>query len=43
MNFDHLIGNEEVKTILTNTILNQKLAHSYLFIGPSGVRKNSFC
>lgn len=42
MNFDNLIGNEEVKKILTNTIENDKVLHSYLFIGPEGIGKKLF-
>ena len=42
MSFDNLIGNEEIKKILTNTIQNNKILHSYLFIGPEGIGKKLF-
>lgn len=42
MAFNNLIGNETVKETLTNIIRTNKLAHSYMFIGPSGIGKTLF-
>lgn len=42
MSFENLIGNEEVKDILNKTIKNNKLTHSYMFIGPNGIGKTLF-
>lgn len=43
MSFEKLIGNDDVKEILNNIIKNNKLTHSYMFIGPSRNREISFC
>ena len=43
MAFENLIGNEKIKELLFKMIKAQKITHSYLFLGPSGVRENSFC
>lgn len=40
--FENLIGNEKVKEILKSSINNNKITHSYLFIGPSGIGKTLF-
>lgn len=40
--FKNLIGNEKVKEILTSSINNNKVTHSYLFLGPSGIGKTLF-
>ncbi|MCI9016997.1 MAG: DNA polymerase III subunit delta' [Clostridia bacterium] len=42
MEFKELIGNEKVKDILTNIIKLNKIAHSYIFCGPSGIGKTLF-
>lgn len=42
MSFDHLIGNREIKDILKSAISSNKVTHSYLFIGPSGIGKTLF-
>lgn len=42
MNFEKLIGNEEVKHTLNNTIKSRNILHSYLFLGPEGVGKRRF-
>ncbi len=42
MAFEHLIGNEKIKMLLSNVIEQNKLTHSYLFLGPSGVGKTLF-
>ena len=38
MAFDNLIGNEKVKVTLQNLVKANTVAHSYMFIGPSGIR-----
>lgn len=43
MAFENLIGNEKTKNLLSYMVEQGKITHSYLFIGPSGVRKDSIC
>ena len=43
MTFENLIGNEKIKELLLKMIKAQKITHSYLFLGPSGVREDSLC
>ncbi len=38
--FEDIIGNNQIKQILTKSIHNQTLSHSYLFIGTQGIGKN---
>lgn len=40
-NFDELIGQEHIKKILKNSIINGKIAHAYMFTGPRGTGKTS--
>ncbi len=42
MSFENIIGNEKVKTILTNTINSNNILHSYLFCGIEGIGKSIF-
>ena len=42
MNFNELIGNEEIKQKLISIINNKKIAHSYMFIGKKGIGKKIF-
>ena len=42
MAFDLLFGNEEIKTLLVNTINFNKILHSYLFVGIDGIGKKLF-
>ncbi len=42
MAFEELIGNDRVKKMLINSIKTNKVTHSYLFLGPSGVGKTLF-
>lgn len=42
MNFDDLIGNEEIKCILNNAVENNRVLHSYLFVGTKGIGKSLF-
>ena len=39
--FDDFIDQENVKTILVNSIKNNKISHAYLFSGPRGIGKTS--
>ena len=40
--FNNIIGNSNNKKILENTIINNKISHSYIFSGPEGVGKLLF-
>lgn len=42
MNFSNIIGNDDVKQLLNNSIKTNNLVHSYLFAGPEGVGKSLF-
>lgn len=42
MSFNKIIGNENVKKILTNTIETKNILHSYIFSGPEGIGKKLF-
>lgn len=38
---DEVIGQEQITTVLKNSIANGKLSHAYIFIGPRGTGKTS--
>ena len=40
-NFDELVGQETVKTLLKDSIINKKISHAYIFSGPRGTGKTS--
>ena len=40
--FEKLIGNEKIKQELTETMENQTISHSYMFVGKSGIGKRLF-
>ncbi len=40
-NFDELVGQDHIKKILRNSIINNKIAHAYIFTGPRGTGKTS--
>ena len=40
-NFNEVIGQNHITTILKNSIVNDKLAHTYIFTGPRGTGKTS--
>lgn len=42
MNFNNIIGNENVKHLLDNSIKSNNLVHSYMFVGPEGIGKSIF-
>ena len=37
--FEKIIGNEQIKEMLSNSIKNKTLSHSYLFVGEKGIGK----
>ena len=37
--FEKVIGNEQIKEMLSNSIKNKTLSHSYLFVGEKGIGK----
>ncbi len=42
MHFEHIIGNDNVKSLLTHTIHTNNILHSYMFIGLDGIGKSLF-
>lgn len=42
MAFENIIGNEQVKNTLNKIIEQDKISHSYMFIGPDGIGKTLF-
>ena len=40
-NFDELIGQDTVVSLLKDSIINNKIAHAYIFSGPRGTGKTS--
>ena len=42
MAFESIVGNEQIKEILRETISTRRFLHSYLFIGESGIGKKLF-
>ena len=39
--FDEIVGQDHIKRILKNSIINNKIAHAYIFTGPRGTGKTS--
>lgn len=39
MSFENIIGNSDIKNILTKTLKNNTILHSYMFIGEQGIGK----
>ena len=42
LDFDNIIGNENIKELLKSSIKTNNLVHSYMFVGPDGVGKKLF-
>ena len=42
MSFNNILGNEQIKRILKNSIKTGNLVHSYMFVGNSGIGKKLF-
>ena len=42
MDFINIIGNENIKKLLKNSIKTNNLVHSYMFVGPDGIGKKLF-
>lgn len=42
MNFDNVIGNDNIKELLSNSIELNNFVHSYMFVGPDGIGKSIF-
>ncbi len=40
-NFDDLVGQDYIKKVLTNSIINKRISHAYIFAGPRGTGKTS--
>ncbi|MDD4469192.1 MAG: AAA family ATPase, partial [Acholeplasmataceae bacterium] len=40
-NFDEVVGQDVIVKTLQNALLNNKIAHAYLFSGPRGTGKTS--
>lgn len=38
--FNNIVGNEKVRELLVNSIKNNKISHSYMFIGTEGIGKS---
>ena len=39
--FSEIVGQDHIKRILRNSIINNKIAHAYMFTGPRGTGKTS--
>lgn len=37
--FDNILGNDRIKEVLANLVKNNKISHSYLFVGTEGIGK----
>ena len=42
MNFEGIIGNDNIKEFLNNQIMNNHIVHSYIFSGIDGIGKTLF-
>lgn len=41
MSFNKIIGNKDIKNILTKSLNNNTVLHSYMFIGEQGIGKKN--
>ena len=37
--FNNILGNDNIKELLTNAVKNNKASHSYMFVGTEGIGK----
>lgn len=42
MSFENLIGNDHIKEKINKIVQTNTVAHSYMFLGPSGIGKRLF-
>ena len=42
MNFNSIIGNDDIKELLNKSLETKNLVHSYMFVGPEGIGKSIF-
>lgn len=42
MSFENILGNDKIKDTLSNTIKENRISHSYLFVGVDGIGKKLF-
>ena len=42
MSFDNIVGNNKIKDFLNQSIDEQHVSHSYLFVGIDGIGKTLF-
>ena len=42
MSFDNILGNDNIKELLNNSIKSNNILHSYMFIGTDGIGKSLF-
>ena len=37
--FNNILGNDNIKELLTNAVKNKKASHSYMFVGKEGIKQ----
>lgn len=42
MSFDNILGNNNIKELLSNTVKSNNILHSYMFVGTDGIGKSLF-
>ena len=42
MSFENIIGNDKIKQELQETVKNNAISHSYMFVGQEGIGKKLF-
>lgn len=43
MSLNHIVGNDKIKDFLDNSIKENHVSHSYMFVGIEGIRKKNIC